>query len=131
MSHSGSQNTPELIASDPKLLEFYRRNNVYIYINDKLSFGKLKSLSVRYSLTRFEGFRSGENVNWGNLCSCMSTVITALPGYDSFFRPRSDSTDTPGNAWVLELSKVDYFVRAPTLPLELLTSCEEKACVRK
>ena len=39
-------------------------------------------------MTKLPGFRSGQNVNWGNLCSCMGTVIRPLLGYRAYFRPR-------------------------------------------
>ncbi|KAH9994670.1 hypothetical protein BJV77DRAFT_994047 [Russula vinacea] len=63
--------TPDLVASDAQT-EFYERNDLFIYIDGALAFG----------------FRSGQNVNWGNLCSCMGTVIRPLLGYRAYFRPR-------------------------------------------
>lgn len=64
--------TPNLLFGDNRVASFYARNDIHIYINNKLEFG----------------FRSGPNVTWGNLCSCMSTVIRVLQGYSAFFRPR-------------------------------------------
>ncbi|KAI0251707.1 hypothetical protein BJV78DRAFT_1352930 [Lactifluus subvellereus] len=45
-------------------------------------------------VTKLPGFRSGPNVDWGNLCSCMDTVITLLQGYRWCFRAR-DSSEAP------------------------------------
>ena len=40
---------------------------------------------------RLPGFRSGTNADWGNLSSCMNTVIKPPHGYHAFFRPRNCS----------------------------------------
>jgi hypothetical protein len=41
-------------------------------------------------------------VNWGNLCSCMGTVISPLQGYRACFRSRRSSAATEFIEWDLE-----------------------------
>lgn len=41
-------------------------------------------------------------MNWGNLCSCMRTVISPLPGYRACFRPRINSVPSELIEWDLE-----------------------------
>lgn len=43
-------------------------------------------------ITKLPGFRSGININWGNLCSCMGTWMKPNLRYQAYFRPRNAPT---------------------------------------
>ncbi|KIM72416.1 hypothetical protein PILCRDRAFT_829754 [Piloderma croceum F 1598] len=74
-----SSTTPDLVPSSPRVQQFFKRNDTFIYIDRQLFFG----------------FRSGPDVSWGNLCSCMSTLIAIAGGYRAWFCPKSPSAGEP------------------------------------
>ncbi|KAN0123992.1 hypothetical protein V8E52_002482 [Russula decolorans] len=81
------------IHPDPNAIsQFFDRNDLHIYINNKLFFG----------------FRTGPNVTWGNLCSCMSTIVVPVGGHHYFFRPR-ESPSSSGDLIAYDFSSRKAF----------------------
>jgi hypothetical protein len=52
--------------------------------------------------SRLSGFPSGVNSDWGNLCSCIHTVIRTIRGFRTFFRPRNSVAGVELIEWDLE-----------------------------
>lgn len=86
--------TPDLVPPIANVDRFYDRNDLHIYINEKLFFGESTCpWSHITATTSLSGFRTGPNVTWGNLCACLNTVILLVGGYSYFFRPKQPSPD--------------------------------------
>jgi hypothetical protein len=91
-----SSSTPDLVPSNINEEQFYKRNDLHIYINNLLFFGEsIPHCNIHHCkdcialLTRqLTGFRTGPNVTWGNLCACIATLVRRTEGYTVRFRPR-------------------------------------------
>jgi hypothetical protein len=89
-----SSSSQDLVLSDENVDRFLDRNDLHIFINDKLFFGESTHPSSQISAYQtLSGFRTGPNVTWGNLCACMSTVLVLFGGYNYLFRPKQPSLE--------------------------------------
>ena len=77
------------------------RNDLHIFIDDRLFFGENTHPSSQISAYQSRFSDRAQRHLWGNLCSCMSTVLGLVDGYSYSFRPKEPSSDE-SIAWDLQ-----------------------------
>ena len=79
---------PYLVLLSPRVTVF-QEQHIHLYQQATVLWWETRRLSQSELIDQRPGFQSGPDVSWGNLCSCMSTLIAIAGGYRAWFWPRS------------------------------------------
>jgi hypothetical protein len=100
-----SYSTPDLVLSDVNVERFYDRNDLHIYINDKLFFGE--GIHPSSHITAYYAAQAFEQVpmSLGGICAPVWTLLSLSPSVTMASFNRNNLPPTSRSPWIYNPDK--------------------------